>query len=426
MLKRSGALRDAVTITLDGEEIQAERGEPLAVALLGADKITLARSPKLHRPRAPSCLRGACDGCLARVDGVPNVMTCLRPAEGGERIEAQNVIGSRNADLLRVTDWFFPKGIDHHHLMAGVPGLQEVMQSFASKVAGLGKLPGEVEARRPAGRLEVDAAVIGGGAAGVAAASRLVAGGWSVALIDDGLSLGGGLAGVRARAAGFANRGAEVLAAHPLGGARVLLRHVAAGVYLGDLLVAGDEGAVVVKARAKVFATGAHDGVAAIVNNDLPGVFSARALCRLLAYGLKPTGKVVIAGEGMWADELAARLGGLAVRVPIGAVVGVRGSSKVRGVEVVEGGEARVIKAVALALALPFAPAFEVAAQAGAEVRYLPGAGYAVAVDERGRAGDGIWAVGECTGAAPDLDALLAAGQRVADDVLALASAGRS
>ena len=75
-----------ITIYLDDAPVTAERGEPLAVALLGAGKITLARSPKLHRPRAPSCLRGACDGCLARVDGVPNVMTCLRAARGGEMI----------------------------------------------------------------------------------------------------------------------------------------------------------------------------------------------------------------------------------------------------------------------------------------------------------------------------------------------------
>src|SRR5262245_41273960 len=170
MSKRSRALTDPVTIHLDGEALPAERGEPLAAALLAADKTILARSPKLHRPRGPSCFRGGCDGCLARVDGVPNVMTCLAPARGGEQISAQNVVGSRKADLLRVTDWFFAKGIDHHHMLAGVPGLSDVMQSFASKVAGLGRLPGSAEPPRPARRLEADAVVIGAGVAGIAAA----------------------------------------------------------------------------------------------------------------------------------------------------------------------------------------------------------------------------------------------------------------
>src|SRR5215468_10044790 len=173
MFRRSRPSRDPVTITLDGESIAAERGEPLAASLLAADKTILARSPKLHRPRGPSCFRGGCDGCLARVDGVPNVMTCLVPARGGERIDAQNVVGSRKADLLRVTDWFFAKGLDHHHLMAGVPGLSEVMQGLAGKVAGLGRIPSSALAPRPARRLEADVVVTGGGVAGIAAASRL-------------------------------------------------------------------------------------------------------------------------------------------------------------------------------------------------------------------------------------------------------------
>ena len=94
MFKRARALVDPVTIYLDGEPLRAERGEPIAQALLAADKTILARSPKLHRPRGASCFRGGCDGCLARVDGAPNVITCQTPARGGEHVSAQNVIGS--------------------------------------------------------------------------------------------------------------------------------------------------------------------------------------------------------------------------------------------------------------------------------------------------------------------------------------------
>ncbi|EYF00412.1 2Fe-2S iron-sulfur cluster-binding protein [Chondromyces apiculatus] len=426
MLRRTRALRDPVTITIDGDPVPAERGEPLAVALLASDNLRLARSPKLHRPRGPSCLRGGCDGCLARVDGVPNVMTCTRPALGGEQIETQNVLGSRNADLLRVTDWFFPNGLDHHHLMAGIPGLQDVMQSFAQKVAGLGRLPTSVEEPHPARRLDVDAAVVGGGPAGVAVASRLARQGLRVALVHDGLSLCADLEGARATSPRFPHRAAEVLAAHPLEGVEVLLRHVAAGVYLGEILAAGDAGALVIRARARIFATGAHDGMAAFPGNDLPGILSARALCRVLACGITPDGPVVIAGEGFWADEAAARLGSaLGERVPLPSLLGVRGSSEVRGVFVKEGTppRRRTVKAVALALSTPGAPAFEVAAQAGAEVQYRDGAGYTVVVDARGRAGDGLWAVGECTGAPPEPGALLAAARITADDVLTTARA---
>lgn len=119
---RVRALKDPVTLTLDGEEVVAERGEPVAAALIAAGKTPIARSPKFHRPRGPACLRGACDGCLARVDGAPNVMTCLVPAEEGMTVVSQNRIGPRDADVLRVTDWFFPDGMNHHeHLIRGVP-----------------------------------------------------------------------------------------------------------------------------------------------------------------------------------------------------------------------------------------------------------------------------------------------------------------
>ncbi|HTJ83752.1 MAG TPA: (2Fe-2S)-binding protein, partial [Polyangiaceae bacterium] len=161
--RRSKNARSQVTLTLDGRSIGAEVGEPIAVALLAAGEGAIARSPKLHRPRGPACLRGDCDGCLARVDGVPNVMTCLVPCRGGEAVEVQNVLGTRKTDLLRITDWFFPKGIDHHHLMAGIPAVGDVMQTFARQMAGIGRLPADVVGPAPASTRRVEVLVVGGG-----------------------------------------------------------------------------------------------------------------------------------------------------------------------------------------------------------------------------------------------------------------------
>src|SRR5690348_4294251 len=120
--RRTRPISNPVVLTLDGERLEAERGEPIAASLLAAGKHTIARSPKFHRPRGPSCMRAACDGCLARVDGAPNTMTCLTPAEDGREIVSQNRLGPREADLLRMTDWFFPEGMNHHELFAGIPG----------------------------------------------------------------------------------------------------------------------------------------------------------------------------------------------------------------------------------------------------------------------------------------------------------------
>jgi sarcosine oxidase, subunit alpha len=207
---------------------------------------------------------------------------------------------------------------------------------------------------------------------------------------------------------------ADLLASLFPAGDLVFSHATAAGVYLGDLLVATPDEAVVVRAKHKVFATGAHDGVLAFPGNDLPGVFSARALCVLHALGVEPEGKVVLAGAGFWADELARRLGERVHAIAADALGGVEGTAGVKRVIVREGGEENTIKAEFLAISVPGAPAFEVAAQAGAEVRFVEERGYAVACDEDGAAGEGLWAVGECTGVDFSPDALVRSAERVA------------
>src|SRR5271169_5125135 len=183
--------RDPVTMHLDGHAVAAERGEPAVASLLAAGYGALARSPKFHRPRGPACLRAACDGCLARVDGVPNVMTCRVAARDGMKVETQNVIGSRERDVLRMADWFFPAGMNHHELFAGVPGVQRVMPAFARRVAGLGKLPAEAGAPRQARRRDADVVVVGSGPAGMGAALALAGKGRQVEVLDDDLVWGG-------------------------------------------------------------------------------------------------------------------------------------------------------------------------------------------------------------------------------------------
>ena len=102
--------------------------------------MNLARSPKFHRPRGPSCLRGGCDGCVLRVDGVPNVLTCLEPVRDGARVESQNSALTRRFDPLRGADFTFPNGFNHHDFLAGIPIAEDLLAAFARKVAGLGHL----------------------------------------------------------------------------------------------------------------------------------------------------------------------------------------------------------------------------------------------------------------------------------------------
>ena len=417
MFKRARALRDPVTITLDGVELVAERGEPLAVSLLANGIGTIARSSKLHRPRGPYCLRGGCDGCLSRVNGEPNVMTCLCAASAGDAIETQNVLGTRRADLLRMTDWFFPTGLDHHQILAGIPGISDIMLTVARQIGGLGKLPTEGGPTPPVRRIDAEVVVLGGGLAGLVAASTLARAGHEVTLIDDGVALGGALLGARALHD-------ELRAAYPLDGVTVMQPAVAAGIFFGELLVVDAAGSAILQAEALVLATGAHDGVLAAPGNDLPGVLSARAVARLLDAGLEPVGPVAVVGSGYWADAVQRQLEGRpCLSIAPEDLVAIGGSSAVKHVDLRQGGAERRERVSVVAIAAPGAPAFELAEQAGAKTRFDPASGYAVIVDETGRAAEKLWAVGECTGLPFEPELLKAQAARVAESLHALLTA---
>jgi sarcosine oxidase subunit alpha len=394
--------RNPVTVHFDGEDVVAERGEPVAAALVAAGHLVLARSPKFHRPRGPACFRAACDGCLARVNGAPNVMTCRIAAADGMQVETQNVVGSRETDLLRMADWFFPQGMNHHELLAGVPGLQRVLQAFARRVAGLGKLPdGPAAARGAAARRQVDVLVVGAGPSGMAAALEVLRRGRRVEVVDDDFAWGGSL---RALTGGDAQGWAPLVAAFAdaVAGSRLAMRTetTAAGVYGDDVLIAGQEGLEVVTARMLVLAPGAHDGILPFEGNDVPGVMSARAAGRLLAGGVLVGRRVVVAavaGGGPF-GEAYARAVPSTVLVE-GAPTRVRGSARVKEATIVTAQGERTLVCDALLVDAPRSPAYELCAQAGARLTHEE-RGFLVdrPTGGGGKIRDGVFAVGEAAG----------------------------
>ena len=405
---------DPVELEHDGTRIVAQRGESIAQALLAADRLLIARGPKLHRPRGPYCLRGACDGCLARVNGVPNVTTCRVAVRGGERVETQNVLGSRGVDLLRATDYLFPQGIDHHRLFAGIRGVSNVVSRFARRVAGLGRLPSQVGATRPARRRDADVLVVGAGQAGLSAALALS--GLEVLVADDGLAPGGSLAALDPARARHLTAEAEKC------GAELSPRTTVAGLFrepedsdsrLWALLV-GSNGATLTRARAVILAPGAHDPVRAFGNDDLPGVLSARAALTLLSGGVAIGKRVAIVGGGRFADALYDNAHLETVRIDPDSLVRAAGRSRVSSVRVRDGQRERKIGVDAVLIDGPGAPAFELAVQAGASVRFDPERGYAPMVDELGVAAARVWCAGSVTGTGADSSS---AGRAVASHV---------
>jgi sarcosine oxidase subunit alpha len=304
--------------------------------------------------------------------------------------------------------------MNHHELFAGVPGVQRVMQAFARRVAGLGRLPKEPGPVRAAVRREVDVLVVGAGAAGMAAALELARRGRAVEVVDDDLAWGGGVRFLgEAWTAVLAAFGEAVAAGRVV----LRLRTTAAGLYGDDLLVAGEAGVEVLTARTLVLAPGAHDGVLPFEGNDLPGVMSGRAAAVLLHEGVSPGDRVVVAvdeGGGPYGEAVARALpGATLVR---GAAVLARGSARVKEatIAVAAGGEQR-FPCDTLVVDAPRAPAYELCAQAGAELAHEP-RGFLVRPPLRdGRIRDGVFAAGEVVGTPLDPTAMARAAQALAD-----------
>lgn len=343
-------------------------------------------------------------------------MLCRAPAAEGMRIETQNVLGVGGADVLRAADWFFPEGLNHHEFLAGVPGVQRVLQVLARRVAGLGKLPDSAAVpppRAPGRRRDADVLVIGSGPAGMAAALSLRKRGRRVEVIEEDLVWGGsarslGVLPTRTQGAWqrLSSAFAEAVDASRIS---VRVRTTAAGIYGDDVFVASEgTGAEVVTARTLILAPGAYDGLSAFEGNDLPGVMSARAAGYLLSHGVTPGEHVVAAvaegggpfGEGFSrACRQAALLRGSPVRA--------KGNTRVREVTIASRRGQRRLACDALLVDAPRSPAYELCAQAGAELAQ-DARGFVVQATG-GRVREGVFALGEVAGTPLEPEAMLRA-----------------
>lgn len=365
------------SIEHDGQRINCRAGEPLALSLLAAGHTTLARSPKYHRPRGAMCLRGACEGCLVRVDGVPDVMACRVRVRDGMRVESQNAFPSASIDVFRVTDWFFPKHMDHHHLMVAMGrALNDTMQVFARRMAGLGTLPDDIGPEYVASKRQCDVLVVGAGSAGIAAANALSRKGLDVLCVDEEPAPGG--FGRDASDAAVALEAIEE-------SVTFLPEHTAVASFVNGTLVMGETGLTQVRARARLFANGCHETVGTFAQNDLPGIYTARAAMRALRAGVSLGRNVVLVGAlpGMssLADALRA-VGAKVTHVTDGAVQEAHGARSVTGVTV----RGEKLGCDALVVGVEPQASYELAGQCGAELEWSAARGcFAPAADAAGR-----------------------------------------
>ncbi|MGH3036841.1 MAG: 2Fe-2S iron-sulfur cluster-binding protein, partial [Gaiellaceae bacterium] len=264
-----------VRFSFHGARVTGFEGDSIASALFGEGQRVFSRSFKYHRPRGLLCCRGTCPNCMVRVDGVPNVRACVTPVREGQRVEAQNVWGSLDFDLLSVTDKiggpFTPVGF-YYRTMIRPRRAWPLYERFLRSVAGLGKVD---EHRGRTQRYDVEhrraeVLVVGAGRSGREAARRHAAEGRHVVLVD-------------ADAEGE-EPGIE------------LVRGSAIGIYEGGL-VPVDGGTVLYRFRAEqvVVAAGGIEQPLVFPGNDLVGVMLPSAVRRLVGrWSLRPGARAVI------------------------------------------------------------------------------------------------------------------------------------
>ena len=280
-----------VTIYFEGKPIEAYEGEPVAEALHAAGVRVMNYAPKTGRARGLFCAIGKCSSCLMKVNGIPNVRTCITLVEDGMKVERQR-------------------------------GLEPLPRDY--------RPPKWKEAKR----IEADVVIIGGGPAGLMAGVKAAEHGAKVVLMDENPMLGGQLVkqthkffGKRAQFAGV--RGvkiAEIISEEAKKkGVDIHLETSAIGLFQdGDkrLVAAVKKNKELVEfvGKAVIVATGAMEKMIPFENNDLPGVYGAGAIQTLMnTYGIKPGKRVLIVGAGNVGVILAYQL--LQAGVDVVAVV---------------------------------------------------------------------------------------------------------
>ncbi len=283
--------------TFDGREVAALEGDTIASALLASGRRTFSRSFKYHRPRGELCGCGQCANSLVDVDGFPGVRACGQAVREGMTVGSLNAWPSLGFDVMRATDKlggpFTPPGF-YYKTFIRPRRFWPLYEKILRHAAGLGKIAKsqpDREWRTEYRRRHCDVLVVGGGVAGLAAASAAAEQGADVVLCDEDVEPGG-----RLLAEGGHEHARELAERARAAGVELLSGAAALGHF--DGLVPVWQGDVLhqVRAAAHVAATGSLQQPLVFGDNDLPGVMLSDGARRLAAvYGVAAGERAVVA-----------------------------------------------------------------------------------------------------------------------------------
>jgi sarcosine oxidase subunit alpha len=427
-----------VSFTFDGKRVEAYEGDTIGSALYAAGQRTFSRSFKYHRRRGLVCCAGQCPNCIVAVDGAPGARACIEPVRDGIKVEHINAVPSLEFDAMRATDIvggpFTPPGF-YYKTFIRPRRFWPLYEKLLRNAAGLGKLRHEQperEWRTEYRRRHADVLVVGGGIAGLRAASAAAELGADVVLADEGPEPGGQQliepAGELTRALAEQARAA---------GVEILVRGSALGYFDGLVPVWQEDTLHQVRARRHVFATGTIEQPLVFAGNDLPGVMLSGGARRLASlYAVSPGRRAVVAttsDRGLRAAVALRKAGvqivaiadlrreaGEAARslrsagVPVFAghtVIEAKGGKTVSEAVIglggtVSGGDEHSFECDLVVVSGGAIPATSLLLQAGAQSVYDTARGHFALADIP----DGLYAAGEVTGADSD-DAVTDSGE---------------
>ncbi|HEX3122537.1 MAG TPA: 2Fe-2S iron-sulfur cluster-binding protein [Rhodanobacteraceae bacterium] len=310
--------------SFDGQPMSGVAGDTIASALLANGVRLVGRSFKYHRPRGIFTAGGEEPNAIVDLRHAqrhdPNARATMEPLQTAMTIRSTHARGTAQADRLSFFDRFarfIPAGFYYKTFMWPRFRLYE---SMIRSLAGIGRV--DAASRAPQSRqqfLSVDLCVIGGGAAGIAAALAGTRTGRKVLLVDERAQLGGSQRWREAQIDGDASidwvtaRERDLRAA----GVCIMTRTTAIGLYDHKAAVLVEKGLPSgqsangeclwqIRATNIVLATGAIERPLLFGNNDRPGVMLAdAALHYLRCHAVRCGERVVVATNNDSAYELA-------------------------------------------------------------------------------------------------------------------------
>ena len=237
-----------------------------------------------------------------RVNGIPNVRTCVEPVRPGMRVESQNAWPSLEVDLASIAGYlgFLIRPGFQYKRFIRPRWFYHIWERFLRKMAGIGKLADESLDHKPRTiEIEPEIVVVGGGLAGMSAALSASKAGANVVLIERESNIGGKLRfqtqyidipELQDRKRGFSLVSKIAHDLELLSNCRIVKDATAFGWYDEGLLAVVRPGELWrIRPHCVIICTGSYEYPTVFENNDLPGIFLSGGAQRLMHRdGIRP------------------------------------------------------------------------------------------------------------------------------------------